>query len=235
MKLAVCTPSRGTVSLGYRDNMISLARMCDERGIEFEIFDETLPNELHHARNLLLYRVATELEDDDWAWWQDSDVTLNPRLVIDSMNREEEIFARGYPIKPYGDMPPTWSVFPLMDGSKRVFWNEAKQLVRAVSHGFGAVMMRATVAKKFQKKYGVIGLGAYQGIKRSIPGFDMRINEWGILCGEDASFCDRWHEEMGGDLWIAPDGWVQNGDHGGVFLDELIQTVGLPEGVHASE
>jgi len=231
MRLVVCTPSRGNVSTGYRDTFKDLAIACAERGVEFDVFDEMLPNELHQARNLLLYRVAEELDDEDWAFWQDSDVSLKAMHVIDLMSREEDMISRCYPIKPFMDYPPTWSAFPIMEGGKKVFWSDDKKLVRALTHGFGAVMMRATVAKKCREKYGVRGRGAPRTVNRSIPAFDLRENEWGILSGEDSSFCDRYRDELGGDLWIAPDGWVQNGACGGVFLEELKKTVGLPEGL----
>jgi hypothetical protein len=231
VKLVVCTPSRGSVSLGYRDTFNQLSMMCADRGVDFDVFDETLPNELHQARNLLLYKVAEELDEEDWAWFQDSDVSLRPELVFDLMGREEEIIARAYPIKPYADHPPTWSAFPIMPNAKTIYWSEDKKLIQAESFGFGAVMMRATLAKKCQEKFGVRGKGAPRTVNRSIPAFDLIENEWGILCGEDMSFCHRCREMLNTQLWIAPDGWVQNGSAGGIYLDEIKATVGLPEGV----
>jgi len=237
MKLVVVTPSRGSVSIGYRDLVRGLERLCEERDVEFDIIDELLAQEIHQARNLLLYKVS-ELEDEDWALWLDSDVSCKPRLFIDKMHRPEEIIARVYPIKPHNNDPPGWAASPFMTQSRgrqqnQLVWNEDKTMLQASYVGFGAVMMRATAAKKCRERYGVQGRGAPRGVGRGIPAFDHRVNEWDIRCGEDVSFCHRWNQEMGERIWIAPDGRIRNGTYSGIFLEQVTRTLGLPEGVRA--
>lgn len=226
MKLAICTPSRGQVSLGYLDTYDAMHRLCDERGVEFERFDDRTANEIHQARNLLLFRVS-ELGDDDWALWLDNDVAFNPRHAIELLSRDEEIIVRAYPIKPYEDEPPAWSVHPIL-ARKELVWSEDRRLCMASHSGFGCVLMRATAAKKVRDRYGVRGKGG-RG-RRFIPAFDLLDNEWDTRCGEDSSFCERWCEEMGHALWLAPEGYVRNGNQGGVYLNELARAANIPAG-----
>jgi hypothetical protein len=228
LKLVVCTPSRGSVSLGYRDTFVLLKDLCEERAVGFGVFDDTTSGQLSHSRNLLLYRIASELEDEDWALWMDSDVSFDPILVIDVLHREEPIVARAYPTK----APPDgqdfanmqqWSVYPALNGMK-VIWSEDKQLVEAQHTGFGCLLMRAFAAKEMQAQYGLFGRAGTP----SIPAFDLLEDGDGRAAGEDGSFCYRWRVEMGGKIWIAPDGFIRNGDRGGNYLEELAEGIGLP-------
>lgn len=218
MRLVLCTPSRGQFSTGYRNLFKDVALMCAEREVEFDVFDDFTDGEKHQARNLLLFRIAEELEDEDFAYWLDSDVSHHPQLIFELLSREEEIIARNYKIRPYEDNEPNWCGSVVMRGNRVLYSDDAK-LVEAISFGFGAVLMRATAAKKLREHCGVVGRGG-RG-KRSIPAFDLRVDGWNTLCGEDVSFCGRWREELGGKLWIAPNGYVRNGAHGGQFSDEL--------------
>lgn len=216
------------MSLGYRDTFVWLKELCAERSVDFTVFDDTTSGQLSHSRNLLLYRIASELEDADWALWMDSDVAFDPILAIDLLHRGEAVIARAYPTKPAPDTqefvsPTQWSVSPLLNGM-RVIWSEDKQLLEAQYTGFGWLLMRARVAKKLKEQYGLFGRAGTP----SIPAFNLMEDDDGRAAGEDGSFCYRWRVEMGQKIWIAPDGFVRNGDRGGSYLEELAEGIGLP-------
>ena len=152
MRLVIATVSRGSVSLGYRNLYTKLALMCAEREMPFECFDDTTDGEKHQARNLVLYKLAEELDEDDWAYWLDADVAHHPQLVFELLSRDEEIIARNYPIKPFENNEPAWCGYPVLRKNCVVHSDDTK-LVEAVSFGFGAVLMRGRAAKKLRERY----------------------------------------------------------------------------------
>lgn len=218
MKLAVCTPSKGQVSVAHKYAFADLMLLCAERDVELVPMDDTTPGNLPQSRNLLLYRIYEELEENDWALWNDGDVSADGRLAIDILDRDEDMIVRSYPRKPgkYGD-PPLWSVDLLRRGVGPI-WSEDRNLLQAASCGFGWVLMRGRVAKVLGEKYGIRGLGG-RGAK-SIPAFSNMLDETGTECGEDVSACLR-IRECGIPIWCNPTGMIRNGELGGVYLYAL--------------
>lgn len=218
MRLAICTPSKGQVSIQHKYTFADLMMLCAERDVELVPMDDTTPGNLPQSRNLLLYRIYEELDNDDWALWLDADVGCDGRLVVDILHREEDVIARGYPRRAakYGD-PPLWSVDLTRKGVGPV-WNEERNMIQANSFGFGWVLMKARVAKMLAEKYGVRGLGG-RGAK-SIPAFSNMLDETGTECGEDVSCCLRLRES-GITLWCNPTGQIRNGELGGTYYYAL--------------
>lgn len=234
-RLVVLTPSLGKVSIFREGAVALLTQELERRGFDFrpldDIWHNTMPGALFHARNCLLYRVAEELEDDDWAWWWDGDVSCHPRLIFDLMWRDEPVIAKGYPLKPADDGTIGWSAFPLRvkrdDGKYHVIPSEDRRLIEARAFGFGAVMMRPAVARHMRDLCGVRGMGGKS--QRSIPAFDFLDDVTGNTCPEDTSFAIRYREQLSEKLgapqrmWIAPDGEMQNGSVFGEFWTAVRQ------------
>jgi hypothetical protein len=220
MKLAICTPSPNKVSIQHKYTFADVMLLCAERDVQVIPMDDTTPGNLPQSRNLLMYRVCSELDDDDWAWWLDSDVSCDGRLLIDILHREEDVIVRGYPRRAakYGD-PPLWSV-DLQRRGLAITWNEERNMLRVASSGFGWVLMRARVAKKLAEKYGVRGVGG-RGNK-TIPAFDHLLDETGTECGEDVS-CWRRLADIGVEGWCTPTGLLHNGELSGVYYHALQQ------------
>jgi hypothetical protein len=124
-----------------------------------------------------------------------------------------------------------WSVDVTIDGQGRGSWSEDKRLLQCEFSGFGLMLMRVTAAQKVAKHCGVRGYGAPRDAGTCIPAFDLVDNEYNIRCYEDVSFAHRWVKEMGEALWLAPDGWVRNGARSGVYLQTLVKTMEMPEGI----
>ena len=222
MRLVVATACLGKVETHRERSMANLALALVERGVDFQpdedLWENTMPGALFHARNRLLWRAADELDDDDRIWWNDGDVSLKPALVLALLAKSEAIIAKGYPLKasPDPDMPTGWSAYPLPDARGHLLWNEERSLLSAHAFVFGAVMMRASLAKRMLEKYGTRG----KGDDRSIPLFDFLDDARGNTCPEDVSACYRMRE-AGEHLWIAPWGKVRNGSAAGEFMASL--------------
>jgi hypothetical protein len=220
MKLAICTPSPNRVGVQHKYTFSDLILLCAERDVSVIPMDDTTPGNLPQSRNLLMYRVSEELDEEDWALWIDGDISFDGRLAIDLLHRDEDVIVRGYPRKPgkYGD-PPLWSVDLHRRGISLV-WNEERNMLRVLSAGFGWVLMRARVAKLLAEKIGVRGIGG-RGNK-TIPAFDHVLDETGTECGEDIS-CWRQMNEIGVVGWCTPTGLVHNGELSGIYLHALQQ------------
>ena len=235
MRLIVLEPSRGQISITQRDMVVDLVRGCDERGVDLIFEDCTLRQLIDQARNRLIYRLST-YDDEDWGLWLDSDVDAKADLIFELMHRPEEVIARAYPLKSGENAPADevgWSAEVIVNSQGEGLWSEDKRLLQCTFTGFGFVLMRVTAAKKTVKKYGLRGQGVPRDAGTCIPVFDLVDNEYGIRCYEDVSFCHRWVKEMCEPLWLAPDGWVRNGDRSGVFLESLQKTMQMPEGLGA--
>jgi hypothetical protein len=234
MRLVVCTPSLGKVALHRERAMMRLAVECDRRGLDFDpgkdVWDNTMAGALFHARNCLLYRIADELEEEDFAFWLDSDVSLEPVEIFELFKRDEYIVAKGYPLKPSFDLGIAYSAFPLRTRTGALVFSEDRRLIEATGCGFGAVMMRPWAARALRDLLGVRGMGGHSD--KSIPAFDFIDNKRGDTCPEDVGFAIRWREQLSEKLeetqriWISPHGRVRNGEHAGVFAESIGLVVG---------
>jgi hypothetical protein len=235
VKLVVCTPSLGSVSLGYRDSYRILSHLCDERGITLTVFDDTNRGHLRDARNCLLYRISQELDDEDRALWWDSDVSFDPALALELWARKERLIARAYlvPVPSFDEQPPApvWSVDLHRSGggwgNKGFSWSEDKQLVKADCVGFGCVMMRPSLARDMREKLGVFGQGDE---KPRIQGFSELEDERQRVTGEDGAFCFRMGALLDEKPWVAPWGYLDNRGAVGCYLDHLAAGIGLEGG-----
>jgi hypothetical protein len=225
VRLVVLTPSRGAVSIAHRDSFAALAVACYERGVEFGVWDETCPGNLPLARAILLYRAATELEPGDVAWWQDSDVSLHPNLVLELVHRPELVIAKAYPLHTPQRIGAVqaWSVYPVQGPDGRPVLSEDRQLTQAAGFGFGAVMMKRMAAVRCLETFGTWGAAG-----RGKPACPVFLNYEGPrhkdIRMEDSGFCERWSQEVGEKLWLAPGGVVRNGELAGDFAKGQVGT-----------
>ena len=220
MRLVVCTPSTGSVKLHRERMMMHLAAELERRAFEFDPFhdmwDNTMPGAIFHARNCLLFRIAEELDDEDWAWWLDSDIGHDPRMTFDAMGRPEQVIARAYPLNIDGEDGVHYAGWPLKGPNGSLVLSEDRLLIGANGFGFGSVLMRPAVARKLLEAYGTRGMGR----DRSIPAFDFGQDQHGHTMPEDTAACSRMREQ-GISLWIAPHGQVRNKNAVGCFADVL--------------
>lgn len=221
MKLAICTPSPGRVSVAHKLCFADICLLAQERGVEVLPIDDCIPGNLPRSRNQMAYRVASELEPDDWSFWVDADVSFDGRLLFDAWSTEEDVWMRGYPRRNRPGEPFLWSVDLLRNGSKPI-WNEERTMLEVASSGWGWTMVRAKVFQQAAEKYGVRGAGG-RGVK-TIPLFcDDWLDPSGTECGEDVSAFYRLRE-MGVRCWVNPTGTIQNGDLSACYYDTLVAT-----------
>ena len=223
--------------MAYADTQEAIALGCLERGIELQKIRDYTPGLLDHSRNVLLDKF--ERSDADLSLWLDADTSFKDAgLLFDLMGREEEIIARGYPMRGQVDefWPPEslvnarmdggmsgptrrgWAVWPMLT-NMGLHWSQDRKLIEAAAFGWGWVLMKHSAATKLLDFYGRTVRDCTGST--SIPAFSRRANLDGQLCFEDTSFADRWRLEMGEKLWCAPNGYITNSDTGGEFAEVL--------------
>jgi hypothetical protein len=203
--------------------MVALGMALAERGVTFipskDIWGDEFPGNVAYARGCLLYRIADTLDDGDWVWWQDADVSIAPDDVLDLLRHDQDIVVRAYPLKLGPNGEQGWSITPKFCDTGYV-WHEEKQIIEIHSSGFGAVLMKPGVARKMRFACDVIGLGP-----KRIPAFDFTVDDAGREMYEDASFFRRW-AGLGETAWCAPDAPVGNGGRAASFYQDVMRRGG---------
>lgn len=203
---------------------MALAMALQERGVAFEpkddVWRDKFPGNVAYARGCLLHRAATELEDDDWIWWLDADVSLHPKDVLELLEFDQELVVRGYPLKAGTNDEWGWSVTPSRDGRGQLVWHEERRMFEVRASGFGALMMKGSAAKAMVEHVGVKGVTPPR-----CPAFDFVPDHTGAERYEDASFFWHWTEEMGRKAYCAPDAQVRNGERSGNYWKHLTRGV----------
>jgi hypothetical protein len=167
--VVILTPSRGQVSLGYRDTFAQVmteAQRRDREGrpVKISVLDETTPGLVHHSRNILFGEVVRLVDVGagfTHAFWWDSDIAFFPRDLFTLLERPEGMICRAYPMRGHNwdgvaalvrDMAPKWPsaqqlsqaslpwMTPLEYVDGQPVWSADKQLVRVHSCGFGWVL-----------------------------------------------------------------------------------------------
>jgi len=213
--------------------LVDIRLGCLARGIGYQEIDDATPF-LDHCRNIIFEQFRES--DCDWGLWSDADVYADAELVFDLMHRDEEIIARGYPIRGVPDsrnppldlaglVDPTtklnlWTIWPRYDGTE-IVWSEDRRLLEITCTGMGWTLMRRSVADDMAKFAGFCPPDVTG--RRSIDAFTRKANDDGVMCFEDASFCNLWVQKMGRRMWCAPDGYITNKDVGGVYGELLAE------------
>lgn len=185
--VVILTPSRGQVSLAYRDTFVGIALEAERRSREgdrtrISVLDETTPGLVDHSRNVLFGHVLEHAQDDahiSHAFWWDSDVAFAPHLLFDLLERPEPMICRPYPmrgttwdgvaalIRDFGTGWPSADALaraglvwltPLHFVNGAPVWSEDAKLVRVRQCGFGWVLMRIEAMRSFWQ--GELGPGA---------------------------------------------------------------------------
>lgn len=244
--VVILTPSRGQVSLAYRDTFVGIALEAERRTregdrVRVSVLDETTPGLTDHSRNVLFGHVLEHAAEDariTHAFWWDSDVGFAPHLLFDLLERPEAMITRPYPMRGttwdgvagmIRDMAPEWPnaeqlaraglvwTTPLHFEAGAPVWSEDKKLVRVRQCGFGWVLMRIPDMISF-----ATSMPRWKDVhgRGLAPLFDLLTSEDGTRQGEDVSFCARWRED-GRTIWAATDGAILNGDRRGTFDEYL--------------
>jgi hypothetical protein len=239
--LLVLTPSLGRVSIGYRDAFARLMLECHRREIKLSVCDATDPGQLVHARNVLL--AAAVDSDADRVFWWDADVCFDVELLFELVDRPEAMICRPYPMRAV-DWPALrnyvddlavrdhcvasaealrkfaqrWTTMLIYVDGKPV-WSVDKRLVKVSHCGFGWVLMGGKALRHFAADECRIAETDWR-MRKVARAFDLGRTGELVTMGEDVSFCARWRRHCA-DIWAAPFGHVQNGDHGGSFADYL--------------
>lgn len=243
MKILLLTPSKGSVCIDQRDMLMGLRSLLKDGGHTLATGDDTTSGLLHHSRNVLITTLADHAQSVDWGLWLDSDSWLSrmragrsepdPWTLIELMKRDEEWIALNYPIRTPFDvmnppqkfiawarelqrLPARWTSQVKLSREGGLIYSEDGKLVEMAQSAFGIVLMRPSVALKFQALLGRTAKPDW-GRRRVIPAFRME----GDSVGEDYSACRVWTQKIGGRIWCDPAPYVNNGQSGGRFADEI--------------
>ena len=230
MKLIVLTPSKGSVCIEQRDMLLRLGARLQKAGHNLAFGDDTTNGFLDHARNVLLTMLL--YQKPTWGLWLDSDTYLDPDRVISMMDRPEEIIAWNYPIRlPWDPLYPPENRIAVTQATahQRRRWTGGVKcaglypvrsadgiLVEMRQIGFGAVLMRPSVAEALVQSCG-LSSPDWQS-RRVIRAFDLLDAQYRF--GEDYAFCKRWTKQGAG-FWCDPAPYVTNGATGGCFQKEI--------------
>jgi len=216
VRFVIVSAHLGRVSDNRERANMALAMALQERGVAFipskDVWPDKFPGNLAYARSCLLYRIADELDPTDWVWWLDGDVSMHPKDVLELLEHDQELVVRGYPLKAGPEGEWGWSVTPCRTKEGSLVWHEEKRLIEIRTAGFGAVMMKAGVAKAMLEHLGTKGM-----TPKRVPAFDFVPDHTGTERYEDASFFWHWVEEMGQKAYCAPDAQVRNGERSGNY------------------
>lgn len=234
MKVLLLTPSKGSVCLEQRDMLMRLVLLLKERGHRFATGDDTTSGLLHHSRNVLLGTLALR-PDVDVGLWLDADVYFRPEILLPMIEREEEVIAWNYPMSARVDPfhPPEkyvawaeklrarggspWTGHPMRAPAGGLVWSEDGALCEMLQVAFGCLLMKRSCAEVMRRAMPLEGLD--WGGRALVPAFNMI----GSRVGEDYSFCKRWRG-IGGRIWCEPTTYVNNGNSGGRYSDEIAAT-----------
>lgn len=252
MKLCVLTPC-GPAGLSMR-YALSVAGLQDITGEP--IFWSALENsgQLVHARNVLFAQALAS--ECDRALWLDADASFDARLLQGLAERPEDVIARPGPmklrdwdrlseyLKDGGSTSPAaleraslrFAVLVERSPSGALLWSADRALLRVKRIGFHWVLMKVSAMARFAQALHPEGLPRDWHGRPYVNAFDQHHEAIDVtlgledrLMGEDFSFCKRWLDRGGGDIWCAPRGLVRNGEYAGDYVEQL-KDAGLVDG-----
>lgn len=228
--LLVLTPGRGSICKEQRDMLLRLSRRFDRLGWGLATCDETTSGMLAHSRNVLLAALAGRTQATH-GLWIDTDCYWDESVILEMMERPEEMIVWNYPIRiPYDlDFPPErlrklaeigkklvrrWTGTAKITQTTYRSYSPDGKLIELSQCAFGSVLMRREVALFMAER--TPGCTLDWDARPVIPAFEVMSSR----VGEDYSFCRR-YVKAGGRIWCDPRPYVTNGTVGGCFAEEI--------------
>jgi len=172
MKVYWVTPTYG---LGvhadiYHNHLGMVMIYACKYGIKFGGCSVTKNQLVWAARNNLVESVLGDSpEDDDYIFWVDSDILLEPDTLPRLLDNKKDIITGVY----YQKAPPYWPLimlklpFEKREGMHQFLYDYPRGTYKVDAIGFGCVIAKVSIFKKIEK-----------------PWFD-----WKVESGEDIGFC----------------------------------------------
>ena len=201
--IVIGIPAYGnTISLATFQSIQSLMQMCMAKGIRGGIASFSYP-EVSEARNVLLTGWYDQT-DATHLLFVDSDMGFAPELVLDMLMFNEPMVGALYSKK---CIPVQWAASGLGDDVTE----RRGDFMKVAGLGMGCFMIRRDVVDKMLEKMPEmsdtrIKFHAAQHMLtkgRVLRFFDPMDNPESGRMSEDLSFCYRWREMCGGEIWAA--------------------------------
>lgn len=231
--LLIATPVLNeTVTLAYTKSLFGLQKHIRRNDLPIDLTLGTLTSTfVDAARN---YFATHMLENGAYTHllFIDSDQGFKPELILDMLALGEPVVGTVYPARDL-DFAHVWKVARDLDVPDKLqsvasryvlppFVRDAagaviakKGFVRATLAGTGIMLIQRRVFELMAELPGLMGRGAeimqrdgYSG--RLLQCFRPIIQSNNLPLGEDLSFCRRWVESCGGEIWVSVDHEIQH-------------------------
>ena len=235
--LLIATPVLNeTVTLAYAKSLFGLQKHIRRHDLPIDLTLGTLTSTfVDAARN---YFATHMLENAAYTHllFIDSDQGYRPELVLDMLALDKPVVGTVYPARDL-DFAALWQVARGLETPEKLqsmasryvlppFVRDASGaverkggFVRATMSGSGIMLIQRRVFELMAELPGLMGRGAeimkrdgYSG--RLLQCFRPIIQSDNLPLGEDLSFCRRWIESCGGEIWVSVDHEIQ---HAGSF------------------
>lgn len=231
--LLIATPVLNeSVTLAYTKSLFRLQNVLRRNDLDIDLTLGTLTSAgVDTARN---YFATHMLENKSFSHllFIDSDHGFSPDLIVDMVNLNEPVVGAVYPARDL-QFDTLWRVARSIDQPDRLQSLASRyvlppfvpdeagrpiakgKFVRARMAGTGIMLIQRRVFDAMSEIPGIIGSGSelmiadgYSG--RFLQCFRPIIQENNLPLGEDLSFCRRWTETCGGQIWVAVDHEIEH-------------------------
>ena len=231
--LLIATPVlNDAVTLAYVKSLFGLQKRIRRDDLPIDLTLGTLTSTfVDAARN---YFATHMLENSAYTHllFIDADQGYRPELVLDMLALEEAVVGTVYPARDL-DFPTLWKVARGLDAPDKLQSIASRYVlppfvrdgsgdvvtkngfVQATMAGTGIMLIQRRVFELMAELPGLMGRGAeimqrdgYSG--RLLQCFRPIIQSNNLPLGEDLSFCRRWVESCGGEIWVAVDHEIQH-------------------------
>jgi hypothetical protein len=231
--ILIATPVlNDSVTLVYTKSLFALQNHVRRNDLPIDMTLGTLTSTfVDAARN---YFATHMLENRAYSHllFVDSDQGFRPELVTDMLALDEPVVGTVYPARDL-DFDHLWRVARQLEAPTKLqslasryvlppFVRDAsgaviakKGFVRTTLAGTGVMLIQRRVFERMAELPGIMGQGAeimqrhgYSG--RLLQCFRPIIQDNNLPLGEDLSFCRRWVEACGGEIWVSVDHEVQH-------------------------
>ena len=227
IRILIATPAFDrTVTLEYFSSITQLLRSFSRKHPDIDFAIRTISmSVIHDARNFFA-SVMLATPGITHLLFVDADMGFQPKLIEKMIGINRPIVAAAYPTRRLNESKYLQTAKSVSDPEKAISLSAefvaadsifpgqgtGEGFLRAASAGTGVMLIQRHVFEMMQQKFASLwvanGSKAFRELGHSggvFQCFAPLPNEEGLLLSEDRSFCRRWVEGCGGEIWVCVD------------------------------